>query len=123
MAKGTTASSLGGLICFCFFLFVGGVTILFIDACPAVFRKRGVYYGITFSIVGYLIILCSVFFHSATTLQDQTYQIQYMTIAASGQCIACLNNLLLFSFRNLYNAVFHREALVTCKYIINKLLI
>jgi hypothetical protein len=120
MSKNNSVLSLGGFICFCFFAFISSVMVLFADACPAILRKQGVYFGITFSIASYLIILCSVFFHLATTLRDQTYQIQYMTIAASGQCIACINNLLIFSFRNLYNAVFHPEALVTCKYIINK---
>jgi hypothetical protein len=116
MAKHDSTFSFGGLVCFCFFLFFSGIEIFLMDAYPAAGRKQAAYFGTSVSIIGYLIVLCSVFFHLAVILQDQTYQIESMTVAASGQCISCINNLLIFSCRNMYNAIYHPDAMVSCKF-------
>jgi hypothetical protein len=104
------------LICFCFFVFLSGVLVLFSDATPAVFRKPIAYVGVPLSIVMYLTLCVSILFHfTSTTLQDKTYYIQSILIAASGQCVSCLNTLLIFSIRNIFTAIIYPETMVICK--------
>jgi hypothetical protein len=125
MIKNNSVLNIGGLSCFSFSCLFCIMIILLSDAFPAAGRKMFAYIGVTYTIIFCLLLLCSIFFHLATVLQDHTYQIQYMTIAASGQCISCLNNILIFSVRNLHNAIHKSDAMVSCKhyYCINIIMI
>jgi hypothetical protein len=86
------------------------------DAYPAAGRRRFAFFGVSSLIVASFVLMCSLFFHLIASLNDRTYEIKSMTIAASGQCISCISNLLFFGFRNLCNAIMKPDALVSCKF-------